>query len=275
MSNDLTTRIYTRWGPQQQECIDLCSAAGVRIPSTASAIVCTITLLPTSAGACIIGAAARVRPQDWNVRKIRWNPVVAKHRCPVWVGYFLASGLRKLLQSPSKILAPHVRSGMTVLDLGCAMGFFSLPMAAMVKPKGKVVCVDVEPKMLEVLQNRAARAGLAEFIETHRSGEDALGLDGRPESFDFALAFAVLHELPDQGRCFHEVHQLLAPGASLLVAEPSSHVDAAEFERTIATATENNFVVIARPRIRCAHAVLLAKQSKETSTDTDLDHTDL
>jgi len=51
---------------------------------------------------------------------------MAEHRCPVWVGYFLASGLRKLLQNPVKILSPYVKRNMTVLDIGCAMGFFSL-----------------------------------------------------------------------------------------------------------------------------------------------------
>jgi ubiquinone/menaquinone biosynthesis C-methylase UbiE len=175
------------------------------------------------------------------------------------VGYFLASRFRKLLQSPSGILASHVKSGMSVLDLGCAMGFFSLPMAAMVKPEGKVVCVDVEPKMLEVLQKRAARARLSDMIETHVSKEDALGLDGRSESFDFALAFAVLHELPDQERCFREVHQLLTPGASVLVAEPSGRVGETEFERTVVRATKSGFVVTDRPFIRCAHAVLLTR----------------
>jgi len=40
------------------------------------------------------------------------------HVCPVWVGYLLASPLRKLLQNPDKILAPYVKPGMTVLDVG-------------------------------------------------------------------------------------------------------------------------------------------------------------
>ena len=35
-----------------------------------------------------------------------------KHVCPVWVGYFLASGLRKLLQNPAKIVGPFIEPGL-------------------------------------------------------------------------------------------------------------------------------------------------------------------
>ena len=84
---------------------------------------------------------------------------MAEHLCPAWAGYFLANRLRMLPQNPYKILAPYVKEGMTVLDFGSAMGFLSLPMAQIVGPGGKVVCVDVQPKMLRVLRRRAAEAG--------------------------------------------------------------------------------------------------------------------
>ena len=67
---------------------------------------------------------------------------MANRTCPIWVGYLLASPLRKLLENPEKILKPHVNEGMKVLDIGSAMGFFSLPLAKIVSTKGKVVCVD-------------------------------------------------------------------------------------------------------------------------------------
>ena len=43
---------------------------------------------------------------------------MAKHVCPVWVGYLLASPLRKLFHNPKKILGPYVEEGMKVLDIG-------------------------------------------------------------------------------------------------------------------------------------------------------------
>ena len=69
---------------------------------------------------------------------------MAKRVCPVWIGYLLASPIRKLFQNPKKILYHYVKEGMMVLDIGCAMGFFSLPLSEMVGSKGKVICVDVQ-----------------------------------------------------------------------------------------------------------------------------------
>ena len=71
-----------------------------------------------------------------------------EHICPWWIGYILASPLRRLLQNPRKILDPHVKPGMIMLDVGCGMGYFSLAMAETVGPEGKVVCVDLQPKMI-------------------------------------------------------------------------------------------------------------------------------
>jgi len=184
---------------------------------------------------------------------------MAEHVCPYWAGYFLANRLRKLLQNPRKILAPYVRPDMTVLDVGSAMGFFSLPLAEMVGPGGKVVCVDVQPKMLQALRRRAAKAGLAERIETHVSTGDSIGLRGRDAGFDFALAFTMLHEVGNQINFLREIYQLLKPGALLLLTEPVKHVSRAEFDHTISLAQQEGFVVTGHPPIHLSHTALLTK----------------
>ena len=182
-----------------------------------------------------------------------------RHICPIWVGYFLASRFRKLLQNPAKIANRYAKPGMTVLDFGCAMGFFSLPMAKTVGPEGKVVCVDVQPKMLDILKRRATRAGLAERIETHLCRADSVALDGSPDRFDFALAFAVLHEVPDQDHLLAELSQLVKPGARLLLAEPAGHITPKVFEQTITCARAHGFVLTKLLLIRWAHAALLTR----------------
>jgi 2-polyprenyl-3-methyl-5-hydroxy-6-metoxy-1,4-benzoquinol methylase len=148
---------------------------------------------------------------------------------------------------------------MTVLDIGSAMGFFSLPMAEMVGPGGKVVCVDVQPRMLQVLRRRAAEAGLTERIETHVSAEDSIGLDGRDAPFDFALAFAMLHEVGSQAGFLREIHLLLKPGAHLLFTEPIKHVSQAEFDCTVSTAQREGFAVTDHPLIRLSYSAVLTK----------------
>ena len=68
---------------------------------------------------------------------------MADRVCPHWVGYLLINPLRKLFENPNKILGPFVQEGMIVLEPGCGMGYFSLPLARMVGPKGRVVGIDV------------------------------------------------------------------------------------------------------------------------------------
>ena len=184
---------------------------------------------------------------------------MAERVCPVWVGYLLLSPLRKWGQNPNKILGPHIKAGMQVLDLGCAMGFFSLPLAKMVGPRGKVICVDMQAKMLESLKRRAQKTGLSTGIETRLCSQESLGLQGLDQKMDLALAFAVIHEVPDEPAFFSGIHKALKCQGKLLIAEPKGHVSKTDFEKTLAGAEKSGFEVISHPRIGRSHAALLVK----------------
>jgi ubiquinone/menaquinone biosynthesis C-methylase UbiE len=51
---------------------------------------------------------------------------------------------------------------MTVLAPGPGMGFFTIPLARLVGPSGRVIAVDLQPKMIESLKRRASKAGVLE-----------------------------------------------------------------------------------------------------------------
>jgi ubiquinone/menaquinone biosynthesis C-methylase UbiE len=184
---------------------------------------------------------------------------LAERICPFWVGYLLASPVRRLLQDPEKILGPYVKPGMTALDVGCAMGFFSLPLARMVGERGKVICVDVQEKMLRSLRKRALNAGLVDRIIPRLCGEHSLGLGEFAKKIDFALVFAIIHEVPEARGFLGEIGKTMKSGSQCLVAEPKWHVSAEEFETTLSIAKEKGFQVVARPRIFRSHSALLAK----------------
>jgi len=185
------------------------------------------------------------------------------HVCPFWVGYLLASPLRRLLQNPIKILEPYVNEGMTVADIGCAMGFFSLPLAKMVGPSGKVICVDVQEKMIRKLEKRAQKAGLSGRIKTIICNSGSLGLDDFKGKVDFALAFAIVHEVPDSVRFFSEINEALKPSGTLLVAEPKGRVSETDFKRSVSIAKHNGFEVTDRPQIKRARTVVFQKSSNK------------
>ena len=190
---------------------------------------------------------------------------MAEHVCPVWVGHLLASPLRKLYNNPKKILGQHVTDGMTALDIGCAMGFFSLPLAEMVGVKGKVICIDLQERMIEVLEKRARKAGLSERIQTHLCGKDSLGLEEFTGTIDFALAFAVVHEVPDAGSFFSEIHEAIKPGGKFLVAEPRGHVSETNFDATVSLAVQKGFSEVNRSRTFFNRTALLVKQKARVS----------
>jgi len=125
--------------------------------------------------------------------------------CPYWVGYFLSSPLRRFIQNPDKILGPYVKWGMTVLDLGCGMGFFTLPLARLVGPNGRVVGVDIQGRILQALHRRALRAGLAGRIIARLGTPNSLNLNEFDHQVDFGLAFALVHEVPDVSAFFGEL----------------------------------------------------------------------
>jgi len=178
------------------------------------------------------------------------------HVCPWWGGYLIDNCFRRLLHNPEVILAPYLQPGMTVMDFGCGMGFFSIPMARLVGEEGSVVSVDLQEKMLDVLTKRATKARVAERIHTHQCESKSIGIN---EPVDFALAFYSVHEVPDPGRAFGEIYGLLRTQGRFLIVEPIGHVTAADFERLLSLSKDAGFNVSDRPRIRLSRAAVLVK----------------
>jgi ubiquinone/menaquinone biosynthesis C-methylase UbiE len=179
--------------------------------------------------------------------------------CPWWLGYFLASPLRRLWQDPAGILRPFVSEGMTVVEPGCGMGFFTIELARLVGSSGRVVALDLQPRMLSGLARRVRRAGLAERIDARLAQSATLGIDDLVGAVDFVLAFAVVHELPDAARFFAEMHAALKAGRRILVAEPRSHVSEDDFAAMIDVAARSGFRAATGPAIRSSLTVVLER----------------
>jgi 2-polyprenyl-3-methyl-5-hydroxy-6-metoxy-1,4-benzoquinol methylase len=182
------------------------------------------------------------------------------HRCPWPVQYWLLNPLRRLVEPPARLLGPHVQPGMTVLEPGCGMGYFSLPLARMVGPEGRVLCVDVEPRAVERLIRRARRAGLADRVTARPCGPRDLGLAEQRGQVDLALVLHVLHEAEDLTGFVDQIHALLRPQGRMLVVESSGHVAAKPFEAMLARCEDRGLRVVDRPRVRGRRAALLARR---------------
>jgi len=184
---------------------------------------------------------------------------LAERVCPFWVGYILASPLRRLIHNPRRILGDYVKPGMKVLDIGCAMGFFSIGMAKMVGPNGHVVCVDLQDRMIQSLRRRATRAGLTERIETRVCTEHSLEIDDLTDKVDFILAFYVIHEVPNIPDMMTQLHKVLKPGGKFLVVEPKGHTTVEEYKSTKTTIQKLGFTLVEHPNIKRDRATLFKK----------------
>jgi ubiquinone/menaquinone biosynthesis C-methylase UbiE len=130
---------------------------------------------------------------------------------------------------------------MTVLEPGGGMGFFSLPLARLVGAEGRVVCVDLQPRMVDGLRRRARKAGLLDRLETAVCSAEDLGIGKWEGRIDLALVIHVIHEVPDPDRFLRQIHAALRPGGRLVVIEPKGHVRPAQFGKTLALAETVGF----------------------------------
>ena len=176
--------------------------------------------------------------------------------CPVERAGSLDNSIRRWLQDPRKILAPYIEEGMTVLDLGCGPGFFSIDMAQMVGKSGRVIATDLQEGMLQKLRDKIQRTELEERITLHKCEEDKIGISA---DVDFVLAFYMVHEVQDQEDFFKQIGSILKPNGQLLIVEPPFHVSKTEFEKTVNKARDAGFTPVRRPKVFLSKAVIMKK----------------
>ncbi len=177
--------------------------------------------------------------------------------CPWWLANSFDNPLRRFLHDPPVLLGPYVREGMTVADIGCGLGYFSIGLAKLVGDSGRVIAVDVQQEMLDRMLKRAERAGVASRIRpVHTSGDDI----GITEPVDFVLAFWMVHEVPDIPRFFSQAASVLKVTGTFLIVEPRMHVPERKFREEMEQARSAGFEVIGSPRVRVSRAVVLSKR---------------
>jgi ubiquinone/menaquinone biosynthesis C-methylase UbiE len=205
---------------------------------------------------CMI-ACPRTASQQWYNEaemKLLDRLLYRNGTCPWWICFTFDNPLRRRLQDPEKVLQGLVQEGQTIYDIGCGMGYFSLTLARMTGPAGRVICVDLQKEMLAAARRRAEHAGLVDRITFKQCTEQSLLLDARA---DFALTFWMVHEVPDKDRFLKEIYNALKPGANLFLVEPKLHVPRQEFDNTVSIAKSAGFQVAAEPRVPMSMAVLL------------------
>lgn len=111
-----------------------------------------------------------------------------------------------------------------VVDVGCGVGFVTLPAARRFGDRD-VVGVDVLEGMLALLSETAATEGLANLKTALMPGPVTIPLDD--DSASLLLMLQVHHELDDAPGLMAECRRVLAPGASIVIVDWKSEEDGA------------------------------------------------
>ncbi|MFQ3593171.1 MAG: class I SAM-dependent methyltransferase [Gemmataceae bacterium] len=109
-----------------------------------------------------------------------------------------------------------IKPGMTVVDMGAGSGYHSFPIAKKVGSKGKVIAVDIQKEMLDII-NRRKKALEVTNIETVLGKVDDPQLQA--DSVDLILMVDVYHEFSHPYEMTKKMVEALKPGGILAFVE--------------------------------------------------------
>jgi ubiquinone/menaquinone biosynthesis C-methylase UbiE len=133
-----------------------------------------------------------------------------------------------------------IRPGERVLELGPGPGAFTVDAARQAGDGGTLIAVDIQPRMIAAVKERARKAGVTN-LETHVASAYDLPLEDG--SVDRAFLVTVLPEIPDRRRALLEVHRVLKPGGALSITEEFLDPDYPLARTTIRRAREAGFAL--------------------------------
>lgn len=183
--------------------------------------------------------------------------LVDRHVCPPVFFPTLDSDIRKIIHHPEKIFAPYIKAGQNVADVGCGPGFFTLGMAKIVGPNGRVTAIDIQESALIRLREKIRGSLLEEIIVTHKATTETTGLNGK---YDFVLNFWMLHEVEHQIEFLNEIRGAMKPEGLYMLVEPRFHVGAKAFQKEVEIAQNAGFKPVKYPKIRISRSVVFGMQ---------------
>ena len=140
-----------------------------------------------------------------------------KFPIPEFLADLIDNPLRRRFQPPYETAVRHgLEPGMSVLEVGPGNGTYTLGAAQRIGADGRLVTVDIEPRMIERVRQRVAAAGV---VNVEAKVADVCDLPFDDGTFDVVTMIAVIGEIPEPVRALQEFHRVLAPAGTLVFSE--------------------------------------------------------
>jgi ubiquinone/menaquinone biosynthesis C-methylase UbiE len=124
---------------------------------------------------------------------------------------------RETEERPQLVIdALEIKPGQTIADLGAGSGYYTFRIAPLVGEQGRVLAIDVEPRMLRIISDRAKRAGTANVTTVLSTPSDP---NLEPNSVDLLFMVDVYHELEFPFEMLTRVREALKPGGRVALIE--------------------------------------------------------
>jgi ubiquinone/menaquinone biosynthesis C-methylase UbiE len=162
-----------------------------------------------------------------------------KFPMPEFLANLIDNPLRRKIQPPSEMPIRHgIRPGMTVLEVGPGNGRYTIETVHRVGSAGKVVTVDIEPKMIERVQQRVQTEGITNL---EAKVADVYHLPFPDGMFDAIYMITVISEIPEPGKALQEFYRVLSPSGTLAFSELFTDPDYPLAQTLIRMASKANF----------------------------------
>jgi ubiquinone/menaquinone biosynthesis C-methylase UbiE len=140
-----------------------------------------------------------------------------KFPMPEFAADIIDNPLRRCIQPPDKTAVRHgIQPGMTVLEVGPGNGTYTAAAARRIGNTGKLITIDIEPKMIERIKNKAKEEGITN-IDARVA--DVYELPFEDGYFDMVYMITVIGEIPEPERAMLEFHRVLKPDGTLVFSE--------------------------------------------------------
>jgi ubiquinone/menaquinone biosynthesis C-methylase UbiE len=186
-----------------------------------------------------------------------------KFPMPQFMANLIDNPLRRKIQPPGEMPLRHdIEPGMTVLEVGPGNGRYTIETARRVGPTGKVIAIDIEPKMIERVTCRARDEGVTN-IEAKTANVYELPFED--DLFDAIYMITVISEIPEPERAMKEFYRVLSPSGRLAFSELLTDPDYPLAETLIRMASAANFRLKRRQGNFFSYTLVFEKQRQRAA----------